>query len=165
MPVVGAINATALAGGFELLLACDVVVASSEAKFGIPEVKRGLFAAGGGTTLGTRIPMAIALELALTGDPITAERALALGLVNEVVEPADVLPAAIALAERIAANAPLGPGGHEGAGAPVGVRSRRRCRTGCATGRASCSPARTPRRAPPRSWRSGRRTGPGCVRP
>jgi enoyl-CoA hydratase/carnithine racemase len=108
VPVVGAINATALAGGFELLLACDVVVASSEAKFGIPEVKRGLFAAGGGTTLGTRIPMAIALELALTGDPITAERALALGLVNEVVEPADVLPAAIALAERIAANAPLG---------------------------------------------------------
>ena len=108
VPLVGAINATALAGGFELLLACDVVVASSEAKFGIPEVKRGLFAAGGGTTLGTRIPMAIALELALTGDPITAERALALGLVNEVVEPADVLPAALALAERIAANAPLG---------------------------------------------------------
>jgi enoyl-CoA hydratase/carnithine racemase len=108
VPLVAAINATALAGGFELLLACDVVVASSEAKFGIPEVKRGLFAAGGGTMLGTRIPMAIALELALTGDPITADRALALGLVNAVVEPDEVLPAAIALAERIAANAPLG---------------------------------------------------------
>jgi enoyl-CoA hydratase len=108
VPIVGAINATALAGGFELLLACDVVVASSEASFGIPEVKRGLFAAGGGTALGTRIPMAVALELALTGDGFTAERALQLGLVNAVVAPDQVLGDAIALAERIAANAPLG---------------------------------------------------------
>lgn len=108
VPIVGAINATALAGGFELLLACDVVVASSEARFGIPEVKRGLFAAGGGTALGTRIPMAVALELALTGEAFSAERALQLGLVNAVVDPDQVLGEAIALAERIAANAPLG---------------------------------------------------------
>ncbi len=79
VPVVGAANATAVAGGFELLLGCDLVVASDAAKFGIPEVKRGLFAAGGGVYLSTRIPLALALELALIGDPIDADRALALG--------------------------------------------------------------------------------------
>ena len=107
IPVVGAANGTAVAGGFELLLACDVVVASSRARVALPEVKRGLVAAGGGTFLGTRIPLAVALELALTGDPVDAERARALGLVNDVVEPADVLDAALALAARIAANGPL----------------------------------------------------------
>jgi enoyl-CoA hydratase len=107
VPVVGAANATAVAGGFELLLGCDVVVASSRAKFALPEVKRGLIAAGGGTFLGTRIPLAVALELTLTGDPIDAERAYALGLVNQVVEPGEVLDAALALAQRIAANGPL----------------------------------------------------------
>ncbi len=71
-PLVGAANGTAVAGGFELLLGCDVVVASSEARFGLPEVKRGLFAAGGGTLIGTRIPLAVALEIALTGDTIDA---------------------------------------------------------------------------------------------
>jgi enoyl-CoA hydratase/carnithine racemase len=107
VPVVGAANATALAGGFELLLGCDVIVASSQAKFGLPEVKRGLFPAGNGTFLGTRIPLAIALEMALTGDSIDAARAYELGLVNQVVAPEDVLDAAVAFAERIAANGPL----------------------------------------------------------
>jgi len=107
VPLIGAANATAVAGGFELLLACDVIVASSQAQFGLPEVKRGLFAAGGGTMLGTRVPLSVALELALTGDSITAHRAYELGLVNTVVEPAEVLPTAHAFADRVAANAPL----------------------------------------------------------
>jgi len=107
LPVVGAANATAVAGGFELLLGCDVVVASEEAKFGLPEVKRALFAAGGGVFLGTRIPLAVALEMTLTGDNIDARRAYDLGLVNQVVPPDQVLDAAIALAERIARNGPL----------------------------------------------------------
>ena len=107
VPIVGAANATAVAGGFELLLGCDVVVASSEAKFGLPEVKRALFAAGGGVFVSTRIPLAVALELTLTGDTIDAERAYALGLVNQVVRPEQVLDAGIAMAERIARNGPL----------------------------------------------------------
>jgi enoyl-CoA hydratase len=107
IPVVGAANATAVAGGFELLLGCDVVVASNTAKFGIPEVKRGLFAAGGGVYVSTRIPLAVALELTLTGDLIDADRALALGLINEVVEPDEVIDAALAMAGRIARNGPL----------------------------------------------------------
>jgi len=108
VPIVGAANATAVAGGFEVLMGCDVVVASTEARFGLPEVKRGLFAAGGGTALATRIPLAIALELTLTGDLIDADRALTLGLVNRVVPPDEVLDTALALADRIAANGPLG---------------------------------------------------------
>jgi enoyl-CoA hydratase/carnithine racemase len=108
VPVVGAANATAVAGGFELLLGCDVIVASSGAKFGLPEVKRGLFPAGGGTRLGMRIPLSIALEMVLTGDSIDAGRAHELGLVNTVVAPEEVLPTAISYAERIAANGPLG---------------------------------------------------------
>ncbi len=107
LPVVGAANATAVAGGFELLLSCDVVVASEEARFGLPEVKRALFAAGGGVFLGTRIPLAVALEMTLTGDSIDAARAESLGLVNQVVPAARVLDAALALGERIAANGPL----------------------------------------------------------
>jgi enoyl-CoA hydratase len=108
VPLIGAANATALAGGFELLLGCDLIVASSHAHFGLPEVKRGLFAAGGGTFLGTRVPLAVALEIALTGDSIDAERACALGLVNAVVPPDEVLATALGFAERIAANGPLG---------------------------------------------------------
>jgi enoyl-CoA hydratase/carnithine racemase len=107
-PVIGAAQATAVAGGFELLMACDLVVAADNAKFGVPEVKRGLFAAGGGMFLGRRIPLAKALELTLTGDPIDAEEAARLGLVNKVVPADQVLDEAIALAERIAANGPLG---------------------------------------------------------
>jgi len=107
IPVVGAANATAVAGGFELLLGCDVVVASDQARFGLPEVKRGLFAAGGGVFISTRIPLALALELTLTGDYIDAPRAQAIGLINQVVPPEQVLDAAIALGERIAGNGPL----------------------------------------------------------
>ncbi|HXY94121.1 MAG TPA: crotonase/enoyl-CoA hydratase family protein [Acidimicrobiia bacterium] len=106
-PVIGAANATAVAGGFELLLACDLVVASEAARFGLPEVQRGLFPAGGGVLLGRRLPLAVALELGLTGDTIDAPRALALGLVNRVVPPDRVLDEALALADRIAANGPL----------------------------------------------------------
>jgi enoyl-CoA hydratase len=107
VPLVGAANATAVAGGFELLLSCDLIVASSQAEFGLPEVKRGLFAAGGGTFIGTRAPLSVALEMTMIGDNITAERAHDLGLVNAVVGPDDVLSTALAFAERIAANAPL----------------------------------------------------------
>ena len=107
-PVVGAANGTAVAGGLELLLGCDVVVASSEASFGLPEVKRGLFPGGGGTFISQRIPLGVALEMTLTGAPIDAARAYELGLVNRVVPPEDVLPSAIELAETIAANGPLG---------------------------------------------------------
>jgi enoyl-CoA hydratase/carnithine racemase len=106
-PVIGAANATAVAGGFELLLACDIVVASENALFGLPEVKRGLFAAGGGMQLGRRVPFGFAMQLALTGDMIDAHRAAAMGLVNAVVPPDQVFAEAFALAERIAANGPL----------------------------------------------------------
>ena len=107
VPLVGAANGSAVAGGFELLLACDVIIASSDATFGLPEVKRGLFPAGGGTFLGSRVGLGIALEMTLTGDPINAERANDLGLVNVVVAPDDVMATAVAMAERIAANGPL----------------------------------------------------------
>ncbi len=107
VPIVGAANATAVAGGFELLLGCDVVVAAETALFGVPEVKRGLFAAGGGVFISTRIPLAAALELTLTGDLIDAVRAQSLGLINQAVPQAEVLDAAVALAERIAKNGPL----------------------------------------------------------
>jgi enoyl-CoA hydratase len=108
VPVVGAAQATAVAGGLEVLLGCDVIVVAEGAKVGLPEVKRGLFAAGGGTMLGTRIPLALALELALTGDTIDAQRAADIGLVNRVVPAEQVLDVALDYATRIAANGPLG---------------------------------------------------------
>jgi enoyl-CoA hydratase/carnithine racemase len=108
VPVIAAVNGPALAGGFELVLACDLVVAAEHAIFGIPEVKRGLLAAGGGLVrLPKRLPMATAMELALTGDSITAARAYELGLVNRVVPAERVLDEALALAGRIIENAPL----------------------------------------------------------
>jgi enoyl-CoA hydratase/carnithine racemase len=107
-PLIAAVNGAALAGGCELVLSCDLVVAAEHAVFGIPEVKRGLVAAAGGLIrLGKLIPRNIALELALTGDPITAERAAQLGLVNKVVPAESLLDEALALAERICENAPL----------------------------------------------------------
>jgi enoyl-CoA hydratase len=107
-PLIAAVNGPALAGGFELTLACDLVVAAETATFGIPEVKRGLFAAAGGPIrLSKRIPLAVATELAITGDPIDAARAYELGLVNRVVPVEQVLDEALALAGRIAANGPL----------------------------------------------------------
>ena len=107
-PMIAAVNATAVAGGFELVMNCDIVVTADNAKFGIPEAKRGLFAAGGGTTLPARIPLAVALELGLTGDLIDAERAYQLGLVNRVVPAAQVVDTALEIAARIGENGPLG---------------------------------------------------------
>lgn len=107
-PMIAAVEGYALAGGAELMLACDLVVAGRSAKFGIPEVKRGLVAAGGGLLrLPERIPPAIAMEMALTGDFMTAERAHSAGLINDLVDDGKALEAALALAERIAANGPL----------------------------------------------------------
>jgi enoyl-CoA hydratase len=106
-PVIAAVNGHAMAGGFEVMMRADLVVAADHAKFGIPEVKRGLVAAGGGTRLPTRIPLQIALELGLTGEPISAARALELGLINRVVPAAEVMSAALALAALITANGPL----------------------------------------------------------
>jgi enoyl-CoA hydratase len=107
-PLIAAANGSALAGGFEILISCDMVVAADHAKFGIPEAARGLVAGGGGLIrLPKRIPLAVAYEMALTADPISAQRAYELGLVNRVVPGAQVLDEAIALAERIAKNAPL----------------------------------------------------------
>ena len=107
-PIVAAVDGPALAGGCEIALACDLIVASTNAAFGLPEVKRSLLAAAGGLfRLPRALPRAIAMELALTGDPIDAERAHAVGLVNELVPAGEALGAALALAERICANAPL----------------------------------------------------------
>src|SRR5258708_363181 len=107
-PVIAAVNGPALAGGFEIVLSCDLVVAADTARFGIPEVQRGLMAAAGGLIrLPKRVPLAIALELAMTGDPIDAQRALALGLVNRVVAGTEVLDAACAIADRIGENSPI----------------------------------------------------------
>lgn len=107
-PVIAAVNGTALGGGFELMLACDVVVAAEEALFGLPEVRQGLMAASGGLVrLAKRIPPPVALELALTGEGIDAARAYELGLVNRVVPRQAVLEEARALALKVAGNAPL----------------------------------------------------------
>jgi enoyl-CoA hydratase len=107
-PLVAAVEGWALAGGFELVLACDLVVAAETARFGVPEVKRSLVAAGGAALLlPQRMPRAVALELLLTGDPIDAERAAAVGLVNRVVDDGTAVDAAVELAGTIAANGPL----------------------------------------------------------
>jgi enoyl-CoA hydratase len=107
-PLIAAVEGYALAGGTELALATDLIVAARNSAFGIPEVKRGLVAAGGGLLrLPQRIPSAIAMELALTGDQLSAERAHELGMVNVLAEPGHALDAAIELAERITANGPL----------------------------------------------------------
>lgn len=107
-PLIGAVEGYAVAGGFELLLACDLVVASETSRLGVPEVKRGLVAgAGAAMLLPQRIPPAIALEMLLTGDPVTAARAAELGLVNRVVAEGTALDGALELARAIAANGPL----------------------------------------------------------
>lgn len=107
-PIIAAVDGPALAGGTEIVLSCDLVVASTSATFGIPEAKRSLVAAAGGLfRLPRLLPRNIALEMGLTGDPITAERAYHFGLVNELCEPGQALETAMALAGRVAANAPL----------------------------------------------------------
>jgi enoyl-CoA hydratase len=106
-PVIAAVNGPAVAGGFELVLSCDLVVAADHATFGLSEVKRALFPAGGGTTLSARIPLAVAMELGLTGDAIDAARAQAVGLVNRVVPAAQLMDETLKLASTVAANGPL----------------------------------------------------------
>ena len=107
-PIIAAVNGFALGGGTEIMLACDLVVASEEAEFGLPEVRRGLAAAAGGLLrLPRQIPLKLALEMTLTGAPISAHTAAEWGLVNRVVPAADVVDTAFSLAEQIAANAPL----------------------------------------------------------
>ncbi len=106
--VIAAVDGPALAGGTEIVLACDLVVASTAAAFGIPEVKRSLIASAGGLfRLPRALPRNVAMQLALTGEPFSAERAAHFGLVNELVEPGQALAAALALGEQIAANAPI----------------------------------------------------------
>ncbi|MGO2110573.1 MAG: crotonase/enoyl-CoA hydratase family protein [Pseudoclavibacter sp.] len=107
-PVIAAVEGYAVAGGLELALSCDLIVAANDAKFGLPEVKRGLAAAGGGLLrLPRRIPYHVAMEMTLTGDPITAERAYDLGLATTLTVPGSAAGAAVALAGRIAEGGPL----------------------------------------------------------
>jgi enoyl-CoA hydratase len=107
-PLIAAVDGPALAGGCEIVLTCDLVVASTAATFGIPEVKRSLIAGAGGLfRLARTLPRNVALELALTGDPIPAQRAHELGLVNTLCEPGEAIAGALALADRVCANAPV----------------------------------------------------------
>lgn len=107
-PIIAAVEGHARAGGFEAALACDMIVASRDARFGLSEVTRGLAALGGGLFhLPRRIPQNVAMEMALTGEPIDAVRGHALGLVNRLAEPGEALAAAMQLAATIAANAPV----------------------------------------------------------
>jgi Enoyl-CoA hydratase/carnithine racemase len=107
-PLIAAVGGLALGGGLELVLCCDLLVASRTATFGLPEVKRGLMPDfGGAFRVGRYLPINVARELLLTGDRIDAERAERLGLVNVLTEPGEVLAGALALADRVCANAPL----------------------------------------------------------
>lgn len=107
-PLIAAVEGHAVAGGLELALACDLIVSANDVRFGIPEVKRGLFAGGGGLTrLPQRLPYSVAMELAITGDTISAEQALSYGLVSRLTEKGGAVDGALELAERVAVNAPL----------------------------------------------------------
>ena len=107
-PIIAAVEGAAMGGGFEMALACDLVVASEDTRFGLPETKRGLTAAGGGLLrLPLRIPYHLAMEAILTGQPLTARRCAEVGLVNRLVPSGEVLAAALALAAEIASNGPL----------------------------------------------------------
>ena len=107
-PLIAAVAGAALAGGCELALACDLIVSERTARFGLPEVTRSLVASAGGLVkLPRLLPRRVALQMILTGDPISAERAYQFGLVNELCEPGSALEVAVALADRINANAPL----------------------------------------------------------
>jgi enoyl-CoA hydratase/carnithine racemase len=107
-PIVAAVNGAAVGGGFGLALACDLIVAADHAIFGIPEVRRGLVGVGVTSRAALRLPPALIMELALTGEPITATRAYELGVVNRVVPGPSVVSTAVDIAATIAANAPLG---------------------------------------------------------
>ncbi|MFE9994725.1 crotonase/enoyl-CoA hydratase family protein [Streptomyces avermitilis] len=107
-PLIAAVEGWAMGGGFELALGCDLIVAADDARFGLPEVGRGLIAAGGGVIrLPKRLPYHLAMELLLTGEPVSGERAGQLGIANRVVAAGETVATALQLAERIAQNAPL----------------------------------------------------------
>lgn len=107
-PIIAAVEGYAVAGGFELALACDLIVAAEDSQFGLPEVRRGLVASGGGLMrLPRRLPYFLAMEMALTGDLLPAQRAWAQGLVNRLAPPGQALAQALELAGRIAEQAPL----------------------------------------------------------
>jgi enoyl-CoA hydratase len=107
-PLIAAVEGFALAGGLEIALSCDLIVAAKGVKLGLPEVNKGLFAGGGGLfRLPARVPYGVAMEMALTSDPITAEQGHQLGLVSRLAEPGKAAEVALELAERIARNAPL----------------------------------------------------------
>ncbi|MFF3256679.1 crotonase/enoyl-CoA hydratase family protein [Actinacidiphila glaucinigra] len=107
-PLIAAVEGFALGGGFELALGCDLIVAAEDATLGLPEVKRGLIAAGGGVIrLPRRIPYHLAMEFLLTGEPVTGRRAGELGLANRVTAPGEAVATALTLAEELAHNAPL----------------------------------------------------------
>ena len=107
-PLICAVNGSAMGGGTEFALACDIIVAADHAKFGLPEVKRGILAAAGGPIrLMRSVPRAIAMEMLFTGDPITAQRAYEVGMVNQVVPREELMNAAMTMAERIIANGPI----------------------------------------------------------
>jgi enoyl-CoA hydratase len=107
-PIIAAVEGFAVAGGLEIAMACDLLVAGRSAKLGIPEVKRSLVAAGGGLLrLPRKLPYGVVMEMALTGDPISAERGHELGLVNRIADDGGALDAALGLAMEIAANGPL----------------------------------------------------------
>ena len=107
-PIIAAVEGYAVAGGFELVLACDLVVAAENAQFGLPEVRRGLVASAGGLMrLPKRLPYFLAMEMALMGDLLPAERAWSQGLINRLVKPGQALDEALSLALRIAEKAPL----------------------------------------------------------
>jgi enoyl-CoA hydratase/carnithine racemase len=107
-PLLAAVNGFALGGGLEIVLACDLVIAEEHATFGLPEVSRGIIAAAGGAVrLATRIPRALALEMGLTGSPISAPRAHEIGLVNRVVGKGEGVSTAVQVAEEICRNAPV----------------------------------------------------------
>ena len=107
-PIVAALEGYAIAGGFEIALACDMLVAAEDAKFGLPEVKRGLVAAGGGLLrLPQRVPYHLAMEWSLSGELIPARRGYEVGLVNRLTPKGGALDGALAMATAIAANGPL----------------------------------------------------------
>ena len=106
LPIVAAVAANAVGGGFELMLKCDMAVAATGVVFALPEVGRGMVPGGGATLLPARVPIAIAMELAVLGEPMAVDRAYELGLVNRVVPASEVVETAVGLAHRIGENAP-----------------------------------------------------------
>lgn len=106
VPLIAAVNGPATGGGFETMLRCDLSIAAEHSTFRLPEVQRGIVPGGGATLLPARLPMAIAQELAVLGEPISARRAYEIGLVNRVVQGPELRAAALAMADRIAANGP-----------------------------------------------------------